>query len=105
MLEEDIDSNRLFVYTVNGRLEAVFAFILGPDPTYRDTAQLYLCDLHASPSLFFLHVYGGRQLLVDMALWDLLGQKYSAPVYRMLGGARSNIVTGWPGRCGRGWRR
>lgn len=34
MLEEDIDSNRLFVYTVNGCLEAVFAFILGPDPTY-----------------------------------------------------------------------
>ena len=34
MLEEDIDSNRLFIYTVNGRLEAVFAFILGPDPTY-----------------------------------------------------------------------
>ena len=33
MLEEDIDSNRLFVYMVNGRLEAVFAFILGPDPT------------------------------------------------------------------------
>ena len=27
MLEEDIDSNRLFVYTVNGCLEAVFAFI------------------------------------------------------------------------------
>ena len=34
MLEEDIDSNRLFVYMVNGRLEAVFAFILGPDPAY-----------------------------------------------------------------------
>ena len=34
MLEEDIDANRLFIYTVNGRLEAVFAFILGPDPTY-----------------------------------------------------------------------
>ena len=33
MLEEDIDSNRLFVYVVNGELEAVFAFILGPDPT------------------------------------------------------------------------
>ena len=34
LLEEDIDTNRLFVYVVNGELEAVFAFILGPDPTY-----------------------------------------------------------------------
>ena len=34
MLEEDIDSNRLFVYVVNGQIEAVFAFILGADPTY-----------------------------------------------------------------------
>ena len=35
MLEADIDSNRLFVYVVNGELEAVFAFILGADPTYK----------------------------------------------------------------------
>ena len=34
MLEEDIDSNRLFVDVVNGQLLGVFAFILGPDPTY-----------------------------------------------------------------------
>ena len=34
LLEEDIDSNRLFVYVVNGQIEAVFAFILGADPTY-----------------------------------------------------------------------
>ena len=34
LLEEDIDTNRLFVYVVNGRMEAVFAFILGADPTY-----------------------------------------------------------------------
>lgn len=34
LLEEDIDTNRLFVYVVNGQMEAVFAFILGPDPTY-----------------------------------------------------------------------
>ncbi len=33
-IEEDIVSNRLFVYTVNGQIEAVFAFILGEDPTY-----------------------------------------------------------------------
>ena len=35
MLEEDIDSNRLFVYVVNGQLMGVFAFILGADPTYQ----------------------------------------------------------------------
>ena len=34
LLEEDIDTNRLFVYMVNGQMQAVFAFILGPDPTY-----------------------------------------------------------------------
>ena len=35
LLEEDIDSNRLFVYVVNGQLLGVFAFILGADPTYQ----------------------------------------------------------------------
>lgn len=34
LLEEDIERNRLFVYVVNGHIEAVFAFILGDDPTY-----------------------------------------------------------------------
>ena len=32
LLEEDIDSNRLFLYLVNGELEGVFAFVLGPGP-------------------------------------------------------------------------
>ena len=35
MLEEDIDSNRLFVYMVNGRLEAVFASSSGRTPPTR----------------------------------------------------------------------
>lgn len=30
---------------------------------------------------------------VDMALWDLYGQLYQIPVYKMLGGSRSQIVT------------
>ncbi|MDO4514343.1 MAG: dipeptide epimerase [Lachnospiraceae bacterium] len=30
---------------------------------------------------------------VDMALWDLYGQLYQIPVYKMLGGSRKNIVT------------
>ena len=34
LLEEDIDTNRLFVYMINGQMQAVFAFVLGADPTY-----------------------------------------------------------------------
>ena len=34
LLAEDIDTNRLFVYLINGQMMAVFAFILGADPTY-----------------------------------------------------------------------
>jgi o-succinylbenzoate synthase len=30
---------------------------------------------------------------VDMAIWDLYGQLYSIPVYKLLGGSRKNIVT------------
>ena len=30
---------------------------------------------------------------VDMALWDLYGQRWNIPVYKMLGGARKCIVT------------
>ncbi len=30
---------------------------------------------------------------VDMALWDLYGQKYNLPVYKLMGGSRKNIVT------------
>ena len=30
---------------------------------------------------------------VDMALWDLYGQLYKVPVYKMMGGARKTITT------------
>lgn len=30
---------------------------------------------------------------MDMALWDLYGQLYKIPVYKLMGGARKNIVT------------
>ena len=30
---------------------------------------------------------------VDMALWDLYGQLYKVPVYKLMGGARKKIVT------------
>lgn len=49
-------------------------------------------DLTAAVQKALVHNTSAKAA-VDMALWDLLGQKYGAPVYRMLGGARSNIVT------------
>ena len=30
---------------------------------------------------------------VDMALWDLYGQLYKIPVYKLMGGAKKSIVT------------
>ena len=53
LLEEDIDSNRLFLYVVNGQIEAVFAFILGADPTYaaiEDGQWLDAALWHGAPS-------------------------------------------------------
>ena len=49
-------------------------------------------DLTAAVQKALVHNTSAKAA-VDMALWDLLGQKYSTPVYRMLGGARKNIVT------------
>ena len=49
-------------------------------------------DLTAAVQKALVHNTSAKAA-VDMALWDLLGQKYNAPVYRMLGGARKNIVT------------
>lgn len=39
LLEEDIDTNRLFVYMVNGQMQAVFAFVLGEDPTFTRSSR------------------------------------------------------------------
>lgn len=30
---------------------------------------------------------------MDMALWDLYGQLYNIPVYKLMGGARKKVVT------------
>ena len=49
-------------------------------------------DLTAAVQKAVVH-NSSAKAAVDMALWDLLGQRYSAPVYRMLGGARRELVT------------
>ena len=50
-------------------------------------------DLTAAVQKALVHNTSAKAA-VDMALWDLLGQKYSAPVYRMLGGARKQYRDG-----------
>lgn len=73
MLEEDIDSNRLFVYTVNGRLEAVFAFILGPDPTYAKIEDgQWLNDEVSYGTIHRLASTGGRRgVTSEVIAWCL----------------------------------
>ena len=61
MLEEDIDTNRLFVYVVNGELEAVFAFILGDDPTYAKIEGAWLDDKLPYGTLHRLASAGSRK--------------------------------------------
>ena len=59
--------------------------IISPLPAGRDLDEFE--DLTAAVQKALVHNTSAKAA-VDMALWDLLGQKHSAPVYRMLGGAR-----------------
>lgn len=34
LLEEDVEKNRLYVVTREGKVKGVFMFVIGPDPTY-----------------------------------------------------------------------
>ena len=72
-LAEDIDANRLFVYLVNGQLEGVFAFILGPDPTYRTiTDGQWLNDTLPSGTIHRLASAGRQKGVATAAItWCL----------------------------------
>ena len=47
------------------------------------TGKVQSCIVHNSSA----------KAAVDMALWDLYGQLYSIPVYKLMGGGKSTIVT------------
>mgnify|MGYP002581140713 FL=1 len=49
-------------------------------------------DLTAAVQKALVHNTSAKAA-VDMALWDLYGQKYQIPVHKLLGGARKQIVT------------
>ena len=49
-------------------------------------------DLTAAVQKALVHNTSAKAA-VDMAVWDLYGQKYGLPVYRLLGGGRTRIET------------
>ena len=49
-------------------------------------------DLPAAVQKALVHNTSAKAA-VDMALWDLYGQLYKIPVYKLMGGARKGIVT------------
>ena len=73
LLEEDIDSNRLFVCVINGQLEGVFAFILGQDPTYEKIEDgQWLDDALPYGTIHRLASAGRRKgIATDIITWCL----------------------------------
>src|SRR5262249_3135926 len=64
--------------------EALFELIVGENPTRIEHLwqKLYRAhrDIRGGP--FLVHTIAG----IDLALWDLAGKLWNAPVYRLLGG-------------------
>ena len=59
--------------------------LLGKDiDAFEDLMQLVQSCVHGNSS---------AKAAADMALWDLYGQLYKLPVYKLLGGARKQLVT------------
>jgi RimJ/RimL family protein N-acetyltransferase len=101
LLEEDIRSNRLFVYMLNGRMEAVFAFISGEDPTYAQIDGAWLNDepygtLHRVASAGTRHGVGAEIIAWCMERCDNLRADTHADNKTMQHVLESNGFT----RCG-----
>ncbi len=78
-------------FTVKQNIEEMAAFLIGRDPLMiEDIAEkLYRDSFWVGGAL---HAAG--RSAVDMALWDIKGQYYHAPIYDMLGGlTRPNMLT------------
>ena len=78
-------------FTVRQNIDEMAAFLIGRDPLMiEDIAEkLYRDSFWVGGAL---HAAG--RSAVDMALWDIKGQYYRAPIYDLLGGlTRPNVLT------------
>lgn len=78
-------------FTVKQNIDEIAAFLIGRDPLMiEDIAEkLYRDSFWVGGAL---HAAG--RSAVDMALWDIKGQYYKAPIYELLGGlTRSRVLT------------
>lgn len=74
----------------SGSIAAAFERHIGPALLGRDVDDFE--DLMRLVQRSMVHNTSPKAA-ADMALWDLYGQRYGIPVFKLLGGARSHLVT------------
>src|SRR5262245_17010346 len=74
--------------------EAMFALLDGQNPTRIEHLwqTLYRAERNQRGGAFMLHTIAG----IDMALWDITGQLWGVPVYRLLGGPTRDSLRAYP---------
>jgi galactonate dehydratase len=74
--------------------EAMFALLDGQNPTRIEHLWqlLYRAERNQRGGAFMLHTIAG----LDMALWDITGQLWGVPVYRLLGGPTRDKIRVYP---------
>jgi galactonate dehydratase len=74
--------------------EAMFALLDGQNPTRIEHLwqTLYRAERNQRGGAFMIHAIAG----IDMALWDITGQLWGVPVYRLLGGPTRDSLRVYP---------
>jgi len=75
-------------------VEAMFDLLNGQNPTRIEHLWqlLYRAERNQRGGAFMLHTIAG----IDMALWDITGQLWGVPVYRLLGGPTRDKIRVYP---------
>jgi galactonate dehydratase len=74
--------------------DAMFALLEGQNPTRIEHLwqTLYRAERNQRGGAFMLHTIAG----IDMALWDITGQLWGVPIYRLLGGPTRDTIRAYP---------